>query len=100
MLPKIYIYCVHNAGLHDTDVVGYALAEDGSALKQHMSSSLDLLRRDMGIGAPFFEPDAYKDHYPHGYELIDLTHLDETALRANHELRVALERNKDIDDPT
>jgi hypothetical protein len=102
MTPKIFIYCVPNAGLHPSDVVGYAIAEDGSSLKAHMSSSLEWFRRDMGIAPPFFDLQHYTNHYPDGYELIDLTQLTEEQLHDHPELNAALTKNKEIpsDDPT
>ena len=75
-MPKIYLYCVHG-GFRPIDVIGYALAEDGTGLGSHLSSDGDYSMHDMGLTSSW-KHDTYSEHYPEGYELewIDECNLD------------------------
>lgn len=87
-MNKIYIFI----NQHDDDnLTAAAIAEDGAMLAAHISSSEAWLKYDMGITSER-KHDAYKAHYPEGYELeyvpeqqvIDRTHTElEAALRLN-----------------
>lgn len=79
--PKIYLTCFPyewgNKFRPHHDVVGQALAEDGTGLASHLSSSEDWSRHDMGLTGDW-KHDIYDEHYPQGYELIwiDDPHTD------------------------
>lgn len=65
---KIYLACFpYHWGSHD-DVIGNALAEDGTGLASHLSSSIDFSKHDMGLTSDW-KHDTYAKHYPNGYEL-------------------------------
>lgn len=75
MTPKIY--CFVNSG-HGTDwQCGMAMAEDGTCLAEHVSSHVEWAKHDLGIGSDW-KHDAYRAHYPDGYELV---WLDEAELK-------------------
>lgn len=81
MKPKIFVYCLPAGGIWEPDdVIGYAVAEDGTGLVSHLSSSVGFSKHDMGITSNWHH-DAYQKHYPDGYELkwIEEKNLD------NHE---------------
>jgi hypothetical protein len=74
---------------NDGDCVGVALAEDGTFLSDHFSSSRAWFRHDMGLTSDR-KHDVYKKHYPDGYELI------EVADPANHTgLMLAASKSKE-----
>lgn len=86
------------------DVVGYAMAEDGHVLCSHLSSSRGYLRHDMGLTSDW-KHKHYKDHYPDGYELVDLTdYTSYEELLKVPEFAAAAELNKALadeqDEPT
>ena len=76
-LPKIYLYCIPTGGgsgdVHGStpggDVLGCAIAEDGTGLAHHLSSSPAFSRSDMGMPPSTWKHEIYKEHYPEGYEL-------------------------------
>lgn len=51
------------------DVLGYALAEDGVALAEHLSSNVNFARHDMGLTSDW-KHDRYAAHAPDGFELV------------------------------
>ena len=69
-------------------VVGVALAEDGTGLARHLSTSTNWARHDLTLPEHL---SAYAAHYPTGYELVWLGHepdeytlpLLDLALRLN-----------------
>jgi hypothetical protein len=65
-LPKIFVY--HQPSSWGSDVIGYALAEDGGCLAVHLSSNGTWSKQDM-IDSGWKDKD-YKKHYPDGYELV------------------------------
>jgi hypothetical protein len=68
-MNKIFIFI--NAG-KDTDwVQGVAISEDGKALAGHVSSNYAFFRHDMGLTSDR-KHEKYKDHYPDGYELVEV----------------------------
>jgi hypothetical protein len=67
MANKIYLWCVPS-GWAPNDVIGYALAEDGTRLASHLSSHVGFSKYDMGLTSGW-KHDFYKAHYPDGYEL-------------------------------
>lgn len=64
--PKIFIFAqrIWTSG----DMVGCALAEDGTCLAGHFSSSKAWLFHDMGLTSDW-KHENYREHYPEGYEL-------------------------------
>jgi len=67
-LPKIYLAAFPWAA-GCSDVLGYALAEDGTGLCNHLSSSVTFSRHDLGLTSDW-KHDIYDKHYPSGYQLI------------------------------
>lgn len=65
-LPRIYL-CALAARFSD-DVIGIALAEDGTCLAQHLSSTVEWSIHDMGFSSEW-KHDDYKAHYPDGFVL-------------------------------
>jgi len=89
--PKIYL-TAHNNGW---GWVGHSLAEDGTGIAGHLSSSIDFAKHDMGLTSDW-KHELYDAHYPDGYELewIDMENLD------SHEgWQKALELNKKTAEP-
>lgn len=68
-MNKIYLYC-YPAGdaWSPSDVIGGALAEDGTLLAGHLSSNVEFSKHDMGLTSTW-KHDLYTQHYPSGYEL-------------------------------
>lgn len=64
---KIYLACL-GGGLRQGDVIGYALAEDGTALASHLSSTVDFSKHDLGLTSDW-KHDTYAKHCPEGFEL-------------------------------
>lgn len=91
--PKIYVYPVWTAGDVDQpadptrgietyggDVSGAAVAEDGTYLAGHLSSSMGWFRHDMGL-ASNWKHDKYAAHYPDGYELVEAEPPDDVMAK-------------------
>lgn len=88
-MPKIFIFVQTEFG--SGDVGGMAIAEDGTPITGHLSSSKAWLRWDMGLTTKNYH-DLYEKHYPDGYELVDLIDLGDKVLE--HEgLAAAVELN-------
>src|SRR5678815_1937316 len=74
-LPKIYVFC-NQKGCDGRGEwhSGCALAEDGEMLAQHLSSSHDFVKCDLGnrrLGCNGFNRDKeYDKKYPQGYEVV------------------------------
>ena len=93
--PKIYLYCLAmrmgSGRVHGStpggDVFGYALAEDGKCLAQHLSSSVSFSKHDMGLTS-----DWKHEHYPDGYEL---EWIDEDKLDAHEGFKAAFQKNQE-----
>jgi hypothetical protein len=70
-LPKILISAVPDGDY----LMGSAVAEDGTILCEKTCSSVDWVRADFGLRSEHpradFIQDAYRAHYPNGYELCD-----------------------------
>lgn len=83
--PKIYAFV--NGRVQWGDYLPTALAEDGTSLAGHCSSSLSFAKHDIGIGSDW-KHEAYRKHYPNGYELewVDdvSTHAGVQAAIARH----------------
>ena len=91
MKKKIFIYLTRDEPGFQ---VAMALAEDGTGLTSHISSSIHWARRDMGIEAPQdaeHKHKLYREHYPSGYELVDLLAASEDELRSNAAFMQALD---------
>ena len=63
------IFCWVNSGKGTDWQVVMALAEDGTHLASHVSSSEGFARHDIGLTSDW-KHEAYKAHYPDGYELV------------------------------
>jgi hypothetical protein len=75
MISKIYVWCalVSPGGFNrtGTDVMGYAMAEDGKVLASHYCSNDDFARLDMGLAdVNNSKHQIYAAHYPAGYRLV------------------------------
>lgn len=88
MTPKIYVFINGSWG---PDVIGYALAEDGTVLNHHISSSEQWLRHDMGVTSDW-KHDSYRTHYPDGYD-VEYVPLDAVLNSVHTGLRAALKAN-------
>lgn len=64
--PKIFAFVNGRASFGD--YLPSALAEDGTPLAGHCSSSIGWAKHDIGIGSDW-KHDKYRAHYPDGYEL-------------------------------
>ena len=66
--PKIFVFvnCVNSMGYN-----GLAMAEDGTVLAGHCSSSPAWLVHDMGLVGDW-KHKKYAAYYPDGYELVDV----------------------------
>lgn len=50
------------------DVLGYAMAEDGTVLATHLSSSPAFAQHDLGLTSDW-QHESYRKHAPDGFEL-------------------------------
>ena len=64
--------------MQNSDVAGYALAEDGTGLASHISSNEDWAKHDMGLTSDL-KKEIYEGHYPDGYELEWVSDFDNNA---------------------
>lgn len=64
--PKIYAFV--NGHWGGGDMVALAVAEDGTVLAQHVSSSPSWAQHDMGVTSDW-KHDKYAEHYPDGFEI-------------------------------
>lgn len=60
--PKVFIWAIPSHG----DFIGYAIAEDGTGLAGHLSSSEGWVKSDMTNA---HKREIYASHYPDGYEI-------------------------------
>lgn len=67
MRPKIFCWVNSGKGTDWQNVM--AMAEDGTYLAGHLSSSEHFAKHDIGLTSDW-KHDAYKKHYPDGYELV------------------------------
>lgn len=75
-MAKIFLWCVPTGrgtgNVQDSviggDVIGYALAEDGTVLASHLSSNESFSKHDMGFTSDW-KHEKYKAHYPNGFEI-------------------------------
>lgn len=90
-LPRIFFVAGTIEIGHAAGIVGFALAEDGVALGEHVSSTRGHAAADL---VNEWHQAAYRDHYPDGFAIINLTDLvnpeDDTDYSA------ALAKNKAI----
>jgi hypothetical protein len=70
------------------DVLGAALADDGTGLAEHLSSSVGFAQHDMGLTSDW-KHDYYREHFPGGFELV---WVDDPATHPGWQ--AALEKNK------
>ena len=71
--PKIYLWAAEiqwgSYGRMRNEFLAYALAEDGTGLCSHLSSSVGWAKHDVGLTSNW-KHDLYDEHYPDGYELV------------------------------
>lgn len=68
-MGKIYVFAIPaTSGPYVSDVMGYALSEDGELLASHYSSCGGWSPHDMGIQSNW-KHDLYEMKYPDGYDL-------------------------------
>jgi len=92
MTPKIFLMCYPAQGFTPTDVLGFAVAEDGTGLCSHLSSNEEWSKHDMGLTSNW-KHDIYNKHYPDGYELVWVDDPDNSP-----EYQAAFVLNKKLDD--
>lgn len=84
--PRIFIYCIE----HEGQLFAQALAEDGSALVQeqleHRIHAPGRLLNNIARAS-------YNEHYPDGFNIINLTLLKEHELYLNKPFLEALNKN-------
>jgi hypothetical protein len=68
MTPRIFLVCFPAQGWAPTDVLGFAVAEDGTGLCSHLSSSEEWSKHDLGFTSDW-RKEIYQRHYPDGYVL-------------------------------
>ncbi len=98
MKPKIYLTCFPTGGgsgrVHGSrpggDVYASALAEDGTGLAGHLSSSVNFAKHDIGLTSDW-QHDAYREHYPDGFEL---EWVDDAATHEGWQAALVLNRAK------
>lgn len=87
-MTKIYVFC--NGTFNTGDLIGVAIADDGSFLASHLSSNDYYVKFDMGVGSDR-KHDVYRTHYPQGYQ------LEFVPDPPNHSgLLAALKKNKEL----
>lgn len=73
------------------DVIGNALAEDGTGLAAHLSSSVAYAKHDMGLTSDW-KHDIYREHCPDGFEL---EWVDDVETHDGWRAALALNREKE-----
>ena len=84
------IFCFVNSGMGTDWQHVMAMAEDGTVLAGHVSSSLMFAQHDIGYTSNWHH-EVYKAHYPDGYELVWVTHPQH-----NTGLREAYSKNQQL----
>jgi hypothetical protein len=88
-LPKIFLVAEGRAPW----IQGWALAEDGTWITSHMSSSKAFARHDLQTSVKHA---AYQAHYPNGYTLVDYTSDSGDELEHRGDYIGALMRGDDV----
>jgi hypothetical protein len=78
--------------MREGDVIAYALAEDGTCLAQHLSSSAGFAHHDIGMSSEW-KHDIYRKHYPDGFHLVWIEPEDVAAHKGWQE---AMKRNQEM----
>lgn len=86
------IYCWVNARNAPNWLVSVAMAEDGTFLASHVSSSDGFARHDMGFRDSLWKHEIYKAHCPDGFELVWVDDYD-VQLRVDERFAATIERN-------
>lgn len=96
-LPKIFVFkAIIADGPLKGFPVGYACAEDGSMLRQHIFSGPTLyMRQEMGLTGKGVIAAKYNEYYPDGYDLVDLLELSNEQLDVHPGLNAALDKGID-----
>lgn len=84
------IFCFIDEQLATGDVIVRALAEDGTHLAAHFSSSVRWAKHDIGITSDW-KHEHYKKHYPDSYELV---WVDDPETHEDIQPAIALARQK------
>lgn len=93
-MPKIFVICQHVDD--EGNYIGFALAQDGTGLVQHLSSNKLWLRHDMGLISKMYK-DVYDAHYPNGYELVDYLDATDEQLQEDQEFFDAYAANNQLE---
>ena len=75
------------------DVIGFALAEDGTGLGEHLSSSVEFAKHDMGLTSDW-KHEIYEAHAPHGYTL---EWVDDPSTHTGYQAALAINRQREAD---
>jgi hypothetical protein len=92
--PKIYVFLT-GRWERTGDVMSAALAEDGTGLGGHLSSSESWAKHDMGVTSNR-KHEGYREHYPHGYEVV---WLDNPEADAGWQAAHALNQRQLVEQP-
>ena len=95
---KIYLTCFPATGWGKDDVIGYALAEDGTGLASHLSSNEGFSKHDMGLTSDW-KHEHYQKVYPNGFELVWVDDADnderwQGAYKLNQEKNITEEKDE------
>lgn len=93
-MRKIFIYLTSGENLGPGTVVGNAMAEDGTLIAQHYSSSRRWAKSDMGVGTSENKHGIYRQYYPKGFEIVDLTDLTAEELEHHSEFQEAFKKEE------
>jgi len=89
--PKIFLYLTDDTPGFNAVV---ALAEDGTGLASHLSSNSQWARTDIMAKKRLFD-----EHYPQGYELVDLIDTLPESYAENESLLHAIHLNRTYQAP-
>lgn len=87
MPPKIFLFC---EPVSHGDFAAHAIAEDGTGLGGHLSSSVEFAKHDIGLTSDWHH-DEFRKHYPNGYEV---EWIDQKDLATHEGFQKALKLNR------
>ena len=92
--PKIFVFANVGPNYQRGDVYGVALTEDGAVVANHISSSEDWLKHDLGVSSQWHH-DEYREYYPDGFQAVFIS-IDEQRAQSNADFEAALRRNREL----
>jgi hypothetical protein len=95
MKPKVYVFATTVSQLlRENEVVAVAVAEDGKVLAEEIIVHRIYVRQAFIHSR--FKLNLYNQHYPDGYELVDLIDLDDDQLGELDDLQKVNKRHHQI----